>query len=52
MSVSFARAGVVGVQAQELAEAETKKHVAEEAADVTYFMVRVAFFLVAINIIV
>ncbi|CAM9912638.1 unnamed protein product, partial [Hapterophycus canaliculatus] len=26
-------------EAQELAEAETKKHVAEEAADVTYFMV-------------
>ncbi|CAN0369068.1 unnamed protein product, partial [Ectocarpus sp. 13 AM-2016] len=25
--------------AQELAEAETKQHVAEEAADVTYFMV-------------
>lgn len=30
---------VVCIQAQELAEAETKNHVAEEAADVTYFMV-------------
>lgn len=31
-------AGTEDKQAQELAEASTKKHIAEEAADVTYFM--------------